>query len=102
MGSAMEGRGRSGSRAAVWLLVLALLLPAPVARAADFAYVGGAVFDVLILRPLGVATVLVGAAAFVPAVIVTSPQGSDGILHAYEVFVEHPVKHAFTRPLGEW
>jgi hypothetical protein len=59
-------------------------------------------FDVVLLRPLGLAAMAVGAAAFAPAALLTAPMGWDGIQPALEVFVTEPAKSVFQRPLGDF
>jgi len=60
------------------------------------------VFDVVLLRPLGLLTMVIGAALFVPAAVVTSPGGLDSIEEALELFVLDPAKDVLERPLGEF
>ena len=76
--------------------------PETVRAEADGAFYGAAVFDVVILRPLGFAASLVGAALFIPAALVTAPGGLNSIEEAWEQFVITPAEHVYTRPLGEW
>jgi hypothetical protein len=106
---------RSSVRAAVLTLIAGLLLPANAlaqaqepaeprspslsARLSRGAAVG---FDVLIVRPLGFVATTVGAALFIPAVVVTAPNGRDSIESALELFVIVPAKYVFRRPLGEF
>ena len=59
-------------------------------------------FDAVILRPLGFVAMCVGAALFVPTVIVASPGGRDGVQTAMEILVLVPTKSVFQRPLGEF
>jgi hypothetical protein len=59
-------------------------------------------FDAVILRPLGFTAVIVGAAFFVPAAILTSPGGKDTIEEAMELLVIVPGEWVFTRPLGDF
>lgn len=59
-------------------------------------------FDVVVLRPLGLAAVIIGAGLFVPAAIVTAPGGRDAVQEAWEVFIQAPARFAFRRPLGEF
>lgn len=60
------------------------------------------VFDVVIVRPIGLAAAAVGAALFVPTAIVTAPSGLDSIQQALDHFVIVPGKFVFQRPLGEF
>ena len=112
----MSERTKSNARAAFMTLVAALLLPANAgATASEEAepevpspFVSGLVtglgigFDVLILRPFGLVTMAVGAGAFVPAALLASPMGWDGIEPALNVFVTEPARHVFQRPLGDF
>jgi hypothetical protein len=59
-------------------------------------------FDVLCLRTSGFVTTLIGAAAFVPAVMMTAPGGLEPIREAFDHFVLTPGRYTFTRPLGEF
>ena len=88
--------------AAILALAVALLAPGAARAESGAAFYAGAVFDVVILRPLGFAASLVGAALFVPAALVTAPGGLDSIEEAWEQFVITPAEHVYTRPLGEW
>ncbi len=63
---------------------------------------GSKLFDCMVLRPFGFATALVGGAFFLPAALLASPNGADGIKGASEVFVASPVEYTFKRPLGEF
>jgi hypothetical protein len=103
-------------RAASLILIAALILPATthavgpeVAESAGpnrfvSGMTTGAVgaFDVLILRPLGLVAMAVGAGAYVPAVFLTSPMGKDGLEAATEIFILEPTKSVFQRPLGDF
>ena len=58
--------------------------------------------DLLIIRPLAGVTLAAGAALFIPAVIMTSPNGKEGIKDAYDRFVREPGEYFASRPLGEF
>lgn len=58
--------------------------------------------DVMVVRPLATIAVAVGAAFFVPAVILTSPNGKDAMHQALEKFILIPSENAFQRPLGDF
>jgi hypothetical protein len=99
---------RTGLRRLAATLIAALLVPAhagaqagedAASKAQDYAAKG---FDAVIIRPLSLAAVVVGAALFVPAAIVSSPGGLSPIREAWEQFVLAPVNFVFTRPLGEF
>ncbi len=95
-------------RAAVMTLIAALLLPANAyARAQERVepppanpVVAGV--DLVILRPLGLIAMAAGAVLFVPAALLTAPNGLDGIDAALEFFVTEPAKSVFQRPLGDF
>jgi hypothetical protein len=59
-------------------------------------------FDLVILRPFGLATTLVGGALFLPAALLASPSGAEGIQGAWEVFVAPSFQSTFQNPLGEF
>lgn len=59
-------------------------------------------FDVVVLRPIGFVSLLVGAGLFVPAAILAAPDGRDSILAAREVFIDVAAQEVFQRPLGEF
>ncbi len=58
--------------------------------------------DLIVIRPLAAVTLLAGAALFVPAVIMTSPNGWDSMKDAYQRFVNEPGEYLISRPLGEF
>jgi len=58
--------------------------------------------DVLVFRPAGLLSTIVGTALFVPAVIFTWPNGRAGIDQAWEHFVTVPYESTFRRDLGDW
>jgi hypothetical protein len=68
----------------------------------DFAHGAAVGFDLVILRPLGLAAVVVSAAFFVPAAILTAPNGRDGLGEGLEQFVNAPAYGVFRRPLGDF
>ena len=59
-------------------------------------------FDAVILRPLGFVSLVVGAAAFVPAAIMSSPGGRPSVETAFDVFVRTPKDSVFERSLGDF
>ena len=59
-------------------------------------------FDAVIVRPLYVCATIVGAALFVPVLIVSAAGGSEGRQEAYELFIDLPSKGIYERPLGEF
>jgi hypothetical protein len=59
-------------------------------------------FDVVIVRPLGLVVLAIGAVAFVPAALITAASGKDSLEAALEIFVTGPAHHVFQRPLGDF
>lgn len=60
---------------------------------------GAVVTDILFLRPLGFAGLIVGKAAFVASLPITIPFNSNH--EAAKVLVMEPYRYTFERPLGE-
>ena len=104
-------------RAVIATLIAALLLPAGAYAGEDPERVEStgqnrivagmvtglvATFDVVILRPLGLVAMAVGAAAFVPAAFLSAPMGREGFKTSADVFILEPTKHVFQRPLGDF
>jgi len=58
-------------------------------------------FDLLIMRPVGLVTTVVGGAFFLPAALLVSPSGAEGVQVAWEYFVAPSVERTFKTPLGE-
>jgi len=87
---------------AACFLFVHTLLPAPARAASTTEKVVDITFDVLILRPSGVLSTVVGAALFVPSALLTLPMGKAGIDQARSVFITPPYENTFTRKLGEW
>jgi hypothetical protein len=88
------------------MLGASLCLPAQ--AHADWRDVLGAVgtgvtmgFDVLVVRPLGLIGIAIGAGAFVPVALITSPNGRDGLEEATDIFIMTPVNYVFTREIGD-
>jgi hypothetical protein len=104
------GWNRPGTNALAVLLLAGLLLPAPAlaqrGAGADASppppSYAAAAFDVVLLRPVGLAVAAISAAFFVPAAIVAAPGGRDAIQHAWDLFVIAPGQYVFTRPLGKF
>jgi hypothetical protein len=59
------------------------------------------VFDAMILRPFGLVTTIVGGAFFLPAALLASPSGGEGIRAAWDHFVAPSAERTFMTPLGE-
>lgn len=58
--------------------------------------------DALIVRPIASVRVVVGAALAIPAFLLTSPSGKEGIDAAYDTLIAEPMEYAFNRKLGEF
>jgi hypothetical protein len=108
----MSGSAKSRARAAIVSSIAGLLLSANAQavtpdlaepQPSNFSVTcAKASFDVLVLRPLGLIALAVGAGAFVPAAVISAPMGWGGIKPALERFVVEPAKHEFQRPLGDF
>jgi hypothetical protein len=62
--------------------------------------VAAPVFDLIVLRPLGAAAMVVGVPFFVASAPFVGPTG--GLPRAFDVFVYAPVDYTLLRPLGEF
>jgi hypothetical protein len=58
--------------------------------------------DLIVIRPLAAITLAAGAILFVPAAVMTAPNGKDSLLDAYGRFVREPGEYFYSRPLGEF
>jgi hypothetical protein len=58
--------------------------------------------DLLVIRPLAAVTLCAGAVLFVPAAIMTAPNGWESVKEAYQRFVAEPGEYFYSRPLGEF
>ena len=58
-------------------------------------------FDLVILRPFNLGATIVGGAFFIPAALLASPSGAEGIQAAWEHFVAPSLERTFITPLGE-
>ena len=59
-------------------------------------------FDVIVLRPLGLAVVIASAGAFIPAALLSSPGGRDSFNTAREVFITNPWNALVGSKLGDF
>ena len=57
--------------------------------------------DVVLVRPLAAARVVVGALMFIPAALFSLPMGQEGFGEAYDTLIDEPVEYAFRRKIGE-
>ena len=93
-------------RATIATLIAAFLLPAAAHAGAEIQPPRPnplvVAFDLVILRPLGLAALAVGAVTFVPVAVLAAASGRDGIDPALEIFVTGPAKNVFRRPLGNF
>jgi len=92
-------RLRRGAALALFALAVGALPAAP-AAAVDYGEIGDKTFDVLVLRPLNAAAVLVGAGFFAISAPLVAPSGE--LATAFDVFVYAPYEYAFERPLGDF
>lgn len=97
----------SGTRRIARLLAVAAFLAVfvvPAARAEDGSNgavrVGRQVFDLTILRPLGLVQTAISAAAFIVAYPVALPFGGQD--HCVDYLIADPVDRTFRRPLGDF
>ena len=111
-------RTRSILRAALVTLIASLLLPvgayaetaqihaqtytAEPATKSRSPNIAAAIFDVVIIRPLQLGVLMVGAVAFVPVAAMTAANGRDSFDEALEMFVTSPMHDVFQRPLGDF
>ena len=104
----MQDRPTARFRAAALVLIAALLLPGsgvaegPLQEKPAGPNPAVMAFDVVLLRPLGFVALVVGVGAFIPATIITAPNGLDSVQSAMEIFVIEPGKAVFQRPLGRF
>jgi len=61
---------------------------------------GPMMFDLLLIRPVGVAATVIGSALFVVSLPFSAIGGNTK--PAYEKMVKEPAKYTFTRPLGDY
>jgi hypothetical protein len=61
----------------------------------------GMVFDLLVLRPLGLVALGVGVVLFIPAAALSAAD-RDAFQEATEFFVKAPAQNVFTRRLGDF
>jgi hypothetical protein len=61
---------------------------------------GEGAFDVLVLRPLSAAALLVGSAMFVVSTPIVAP--FEGVGPAWSAFVYAPFEYTILRPLGDF
>ncbi len=109
----MRKRSSRFVRAPVLALIVVLLLQgsaiaqAQVVEPVQNPFVHGLVigFDVALLRPLAVVTLVIGAVLFPPAALMAVVAGkgaNERVSEATELFVIEPFDEAFRRPLGDF
>lgn len=84
------------------LSLIAMMILATPTHAVAASSVTDSALDAVIFRPLGAVSTLVGGVLFVPAALLASPNGKDGIDEAWTTFVTGPWDTTFKRPLGEF
>ncbi len=97
-----------GKRTIVFLTVASLvLLPVGVALAQGQQLLddtqpeaGAMIADVVLIRPLGIASMILGAAAFIVSIPFTASGGN--VDEAWDTLVTKPAKFTFKRPLGQF
>ena len=73
----------------------------PAAAVPPSAHAGEIVMEVLVLRPLGLARIVVGAPFFaiaLPFVVFRE----EGVREAWNLFIDEPIENAFERRLGDF
>jgi hypothetical protein len=60
------------------------------------------IVDLVLVRPLAAVTAGAGVILFVPAAIMTAPNGMESIQDAYGRFIKEPGEYFYSRPLGEF
>jgi hypothetical protein len=58
--------------------------------------------DLAVARPLALVALGAGAVMFVPAALMTAPNGMESVTEAYQRFVQEPGEYFYSRPLGEF
>ena len=114
IGSTGTGTRRSAPARLAIAIALALWLTAPAAQAVSPSDVGRGfkamaedAFDLIILRPTGAASLVVGSVFFVASAPVVVPyhavKGSiAGLRGSYDVFVYPPYEYTVLRDLGDF
>jgi di/tricarboxylate transporter len=88
-------------RAAILGLMIGLVfLPGPALATPTAREVADATLDLVIFRPLQVAAFAIGATAFVPAALLTAPNGLEPIKQTWDQLAGVQVKPTFRRKLG--
>jgi len=99
----MGTTSRTGSRLALALAIVLLVSAAEPARAEQDAWnpadLPDQVFDVLIVRPVGLAALVAGSGFFVISAPLTAP--FVGFDDTWELFVKEPYRYAIRRSLGD-
>lgn len=83
-------------------IVLMLVIVAVICVSAPAFGMGGddaaVVADILLVRPVGLAAVVIGTAVFIVALPFSIPSGSVG--YTARVLIVEPFKYTFQRPIG--
>jgi hypothetical protein len=96
----MSTRMKSIALCISFLMCFSVVAPALAYDDIDDDDSGCMVLDTMIVRPFGLAAIVIGTAFFVISLPFTVPSGSVG--KAADNLVSDPVKWTFCRPLGEW
>lgn len=94
-------------QATVFFLIAALIfIPSATSVAADSEppqgdiSAGAMVVDLLLVRPVGIVSVVLGSAVFIVSLPFSALGGNTGT--AAQKLISEPVKFTFTRPLGDF
>ena len=104
----MRRQARQSLRTAAVTLITVLLLQGsayalePQPAHSGFVDYAAAGFDLVILRPLGLAALIVGSVALFPAAVMSLAGGEDATQTAVDLFVVDPWRDVFQRPLGDF
>jgi len=82
--------------ALVFVVIIAMAAPASAGTCPPETIVA----DVLVVRPLGLATIVLGTAAFIVSLPFSLPSGSVGTVA--RALVADPAKYTFSRPVGDF
>ncbi len=61
---------------------------------------GAMIADVVLVRPLGIASMILGTAAFIVSIPFTTT--GNNVAEAWDTLVKKPAKFTFQRPLGQF
>ena len=81
------------------LLALMIMLTSSAVFAKDKPSAGNIIGDMVLLRPIGLCTIVIGTAFFIVTLPIAAT--SQSTKQTAQVLVADPFKFTFTRPLGE-